>query len=128
MNIERILDEENRYSGRGLVFRIDGALDALESGRFLKDIQQVLDETGAMGLVLLCDTMPYLTSSGLRAIMALGKRLRQKGGNIVVCGLAGLAKDVFTTSGFAELFPVAETIEEAHSLMETCLSAAAPAQ
>ncbi len=129
VNIARDLNEEGSFPdscrGRILVFRLEGALDALESERFFKEVQQALDENDALGLLLLCEAMPYLTSSGLRSIMSLGKGLRQKGGQIVVCGLAGLSKEIFETAGFAQIFPVTETVQEAHAPLEKLFAGAA---
>lgn len=55
----------------------------------------------------------YISSAGLRSLLVLGKRIKAKGGTLLLVGLQGMVKEVFDISGFAALFPVHASHEEA---------------
>jgi len=65
-------------------------------------------QAGTRKLVLDLSGLDYISSAGLRAILATAKRLQTAGGAIAVCGLSGVVREVFTISGFDALLPVAE--------------------
>ncbi|MDD6088912.1 MAG: STAS domain-containing protein [Desulfovibrionaceae bacterium] len=93
-------------------FAIEGALDTLEAPRFIEILTQaVTSET--KGLIVDCTEMPYLTSTGLRAFMIIGKAVMANGGKLIPCGLDGLALEIFCSSGFSQVFPPADTVSDA---------------
>ena len=65
-------------------------------------------QAGTRKLVLDLSALDYISSAGLRAILATAKRLQAAGGTLAVCGLTGVVREVFTISGFDALLPVAE--------------------
>lgn len=113
MNLERARDDEATFSAGVLVYHIDGALDGLEAAHFLDLVTADMEAEQPRDIVLVCDDMPYLTSSGLRSIMTIGKKLMAHGGRLVLAGLAGLAEQIVATSGFSTIFPVVADLVEA---------------
>ncbi len=101
-------------------FRIIGALDTLQAPVFIETIKAEITEN-TKALLLDCEEMPYLTSTGLRAIMILGQATKAINAPMIICGLSGLAHEIFTTSGFATIFPPAENIEEARARLNNSL-------
>lgn len=94
---------------------VSGALDRLETQTFIDTLKQVISPS-TRGLILDCTAMPYMSSAGLRAILIVGKTLMAQNARFVLCGLSGLALEIYTVSGFAEIFtPVAEA-DEARAL------------
>lgn len=113
MKLTRAKKDEEAFSAKVLVYRVDGALDGLEATNFLSSVTSDMDAEEPNHIVLVCDDMPYLTSSGLRSIMTIGKRLMGKGGRLVLAGLCGLAEQIVATSGFSTIFPVVADLLEA---------------
>ena len=67
------------------------------------DRNMVLDFTG----------LQYISSAGLSSVLSAGKQIDRQGGRLILCGMPGKVKQIFTFSGFDSLFPVFETREAA---------------
>lgn len=91
--------------------RIIGHLDTLEAPLLLEKVTPIAET--ATVLILDCSEMPYLTSTGLRALMRLGKAVLAHQGKMIICGLDGLAKTIYTSAGFSQMFPPLDSIEDA---------------
>ena len=61
---------------------------------------------GAQRIVVDFSDVPYITSAGLRVLLATAKQLRAKGGELRVCALNEAVQEVFEISGFNTLLPV----------------------
>lgn len=96
--------------------KLIGHLDTLEAPALLEQVRPVVENVS--GLILDCSEMSYLTSTGLRALMNIGKAMLAKQGKMVVCGLDGLAKTIYLSAGFAQIFPPAETVEDAREALQ----------
>lgn len=96
--------------------RIIGHVNTLESPVVLEKILPIAESVSA--LILDCSAMPYITSSGLRALMRIGKTMLAKQGRMSICNLDGLAKTIYLSTGFARVFPPADTIEEAREAVK----------
>ncbi len=93
-------------------FQVMGALNTLESKYFIDTLQAAItDQTKAM--IIDCTEMPYLTSTGLRAIMIVGQKMKAAQAEFIICGLQGLALEIYTTSGFASVFVPEADLEKA---------------
>ena len=55
----------------------------------------------------------YISSAGLRVVLLLAKRLKQKVGHLVLCSLQPHVLEVFDISGFLAILDVADTREAA---------------
>lgn len=100
-------------------FTLDGALDTLEAEKFQTTVLSSLQQSGNHGVILDCTLMPYLTSTGLRSFMTIGKAARANGGDMVLVGLSGLAREIFTASGFSKIFPMADCVEDARQRLQS---------
>ncbi|MCR5258820.1 MAG: STAS domain-containing protein [Desulfovibrio sp.] len=98
-------------------FTVDGAIDTLEAPKFQETVLAGIAAVQAKDVVIECTAMPYLTSTGLRAFMTIGKTMKAAGGRMVPCGLSGLALEIYTSSGFAQVFPPAETLDDARRML-----------
>jgi len=54
----------------------------------------------------------YISSSGLRVLLKLLKKLRSEDGNLVLAGLNNILQDVFEISGFSKFFDIYPSTEE----------------
>ena len=61
---------------------------------------------GAQRIVVDFSDVPYISSAGLRVLLATAKQLRARGGELRVCALNEAVQEVFEISGFNTLLPV----------------------
>ncbi len=81
---------------------IEGKLDRTSSPDFENDMnRQIGDDTKYIEL----DLSPciYVSSAGLRAILALEKKMAKSGGKLVIRNVPELVMEVFTETGLDEI-------------------------
>ena len=61
---------------------------------------------GAKALVLDFAALDYISSAGLRMVLVLAKRLKQDGGQLVLCAMQPHVREVFDISGFLAILNV----------------------
>jgi len=98
--------------GRLVVLALDGYLDAYTSPLFEKALQSEL-ETGNVQLVADCSGLTYISSAGLGVFMGFIEQIREKGGDIKICGLAPRVRQVFELLGFPALYDIHADLPEA---------------
>ena len=103
---------DSKKVGTVLVATVAGRLDALTAPEFDAWFSERA-QAGENRLVLDLAGLDYISSAGLRSLLAAAKRVRQASGSIVLCGLSGTVAEVFGISGFFSIFTVAATAEEA---------------
>lgn len=102
--------QENK--GDYLVVHASGRMDATTAGEFeaqcdawvAADEKQVVVEMGGI---------EYISSAGLRSILTSAKKLKAIGGEMRFAGLSGMVADVFKVSGFAAMFKIFASLEQA---------------
>ena len=55
----------------------------------------------------------YMSAAGVRLLASILHRAEEQQARVVLCAFSGAAADCLTVSGFAELFDIAATVEEA---------------
>jgi len=81
-----------------------------------KEVETFLQENIASGKKkILCDFSgtEYISSAGLRVLLAAAKALKKEEGTIALCSLGGPVREVFETAGFIPLFPIYGNEKEA---------------
>lgn len=74
---------------------------AAENKRFVLDLQG----------------LDYISSAGLRSLLAAAKQMKARNGVLLLCGLGGTVEEVFRMSGFLTIFQSFSTVEEALGAM-----------
>ena len=95
-----------------IVIYVDGDLTTASSPEVEAEIIEILEGT-ATNVVINVEKVNFIASTGLRIILALGKRLNSDGMKLIVCSMNASTKSVFEMSGFNKLFPIFETEEKA---------------
>ena len=98
--------------GEVKVLRIEGKLDTKTS----PDAQAMLTdliESGATKIVVNFEKLAYISSAGLRVLLAAAKQLKGNSGELRVCGLNDVVQEVFEISGFNTILAVTGTEPEA---------------
>lgn len=60
-------------------------------------------------LLLDFSALDYISSAGLRLVLVVAKRLKQDGGQLVLCGMQSHIREVFDISGFLAILNVTDT-------------------
>lgn len=96
----------------GLVVSVKGRIDAVTAPDFEKSLSERIS-SGESNMVVNLSELEYISSAGLRSILAIAKVLKAKGGKMVFACLKGTVKDVFKISGFGSIFQIYDSEEEA---------------
>jgi len=96
----------------GTLMQVMGRMDAVSAPAFEKDFLQVLDG-GEKKVVVDLAGLDYISSAGLRSILASAKKAKGAGCTMQFCGLSGMVEEVFKVSGLGTMFTVSATAEEA---------------
>lgn len=96
----------------GLIVSAKGRIDAVTAPDFEKILSEKI-AAGESNLIVNLSELEYISSAGLRSILAIAKVLKAKGGKMIFACLKGTVKDVFKISGFGSIFQIYETEEEA---------------
>ncbi len=101
-----------KIKGKVLVLKPEGRLDSNTINAAETEMFGFL-ETGETRVVLDLSNLDYISSSGLRLVLMMGKRLGFKGGKLALCGLKPHIREVFEISGFISILTVVDTRAEA---------------
>ena len=94
------------------VVSVKGRLDAGTSGS-LEEALNSLVEAGEGKVLVDCRELDYISSAGLRVLLAGAKQFKKLDGSIALSALNPNVKQVFEISGFTSIFPIYATREEA---------------
>lgn len=93
-------------NGNGVVTAyLAGRLDTAASQEVAPQID-TLCEAADGTIVLDCQELSYISSSGLRLFLSLRKAAAEKGGNVIVRSISDNIRTVFMMTGFLNLFEI----------------------
>jgi anti-anti-sigma factor len=95
-----------------VILSVKGRMDAVTSPQFDKAFLDLVAQ-GNRSFLLNMDSLEYISSAGLRSILAAAKQLKEKQGTILFAGLHGPVEEVFKISGFYSIFQVFGSEEDA---------------
>lgn len=82
---------------------LTGRLDTVASIQFATDMKPLLDNADKT-IVLNCERLEFISSSGLRLFLTLRKATLAAGGKVIIECMTADVKQVFTITGFLSLF------------------------
>jgi anti-sigma B factor antagonist len=94
------------------IISLTGSLDTNTSKEAEDQINKLLEE-GSIKLLIDLTDLDYVSSSGLRILLSISKKLKSLRGEMRICGLNETVNEVFEISGFTMIFKIIKTIEEA---------------
>jgi anti-sigma B factor antagonist len=103
---------ENKSSGDVKIVLPTGRLDASSSDELKVNIEGQIGE-GCRKIVVNFDRVEYISSSGLRVMLASLKQLRKTGGDLKLASLKPYVRETFEIAGFTQLFEIYDREEEA---------------
>ncbi len=105
--MEMVETQKNEYK----VIEFSGNLDTATSPDVEKRVNECI-ESGDLKFVFNFENTKYMSSSGLRVLLATAKKLRGKG-ELKISNLNSVIEEVFDVSGFSSILNVYTTEEEA---------------
>jgi anti-anti-sigma factor len=106
------MDLNTRKEQDVAVIAVRGRVDAVTAPQFEKHLSGLI-EAGELLLLIDLSDLEYISSAGLRTILATAKRLKAIQGELLFVGLHGPVEEVFKISGFHTIFKVYETTTDA---------------
>lgn len=106
------LNIERTRVGDKVVLRLDGRMDAENASQFEQQCQSCIAE-GFTKLVIDLGDLKYVSSLGLRSFVVVAKKLREKGGDLSLCRLTGLVRQVFEITRLDQVLPPHDSVESA---------------
>lgn len=110
--VEGVVKVKEERKGDVLVLRFLGRLDALSTPQTEKRVVQLID-AGASKILMDFAGVDYISSAGMRMLLAVTKKLKVLSGHLVLCSITMNVMDVFKMSGFDHVLELAATEEDA---------------
>ena len=94
------------------VVRFEGKLDSNTTPEAEAALNEAVEQ-GASKILIDFEDLDFVSSAGLRILLATAKKLGTQGGALRVCSLNETVRDIFDISGFSTLLRVFENEQEA---------------
>ncbi len=105
--------ETKNYPDATTVLTLIVQVDATTSKEIEAALQKLVDD-GARNIICNCSQTKYISSAGLRVLLAYSKLLKKSGGRLgIICPKASYAYEVLETAGFSGIIPVFENEADA---------------
>lgn len=107
-NMEIATQIKEKYT---IVF-IDGRLDTTNYQDLEKELQLLVGEN-INNLIINCEKLNYVSSSGLRVFLMFLKKIKAMNGKFLICNMQDSIKEIFQISGFTSIFDIYESLDKA---------------
>jgi anti-anti-sigma factor len=87
-------------------------MEAENAVQFERQCESCISD-GFTSLVVDLGDLAYVSSMGLRSFVAVAKKLKDKGGELRICHLTGLVRQVFEITRLNHIFPPHDSVESA---------------
>lgn len=94
--------------GASLVCSLRGRLDTPSSQGVMDAIQPLLEQADRE-IIVDCQELTYISSSGLRILLTLRKETARRGGRLIIRDISEAIRQVFLMTGFYNLFEIHES-------------------
>jgi len=94
------------------VLKAAGRLDASTVNVLEHALNRSLAKSARVMVIELAE-VNYISSSGLRVLLTARRKIRELGGDLVLCALSQNVRDVFDMVGFTALFIVTGSLDQA---------------
>lgn len=90
----------------------ENRVDGTNARDFQVGLEAAIEETDS-AVIFDAETLTYISSAGLRAILLVVKSINRRGGKFAVCSLSDPIREIFSISGFDNIIPIEATRDEA---------------
>lgn len=92
-------------SNQNVIITLKGRLDTMTATQ-LDDEAKSIDFDGVETVTLNLKDLEYISSSGLRVILALYKNLKSKGGNLKIVNVSNTIMELFSMTGMSDYLDI----------------------
>jgi len=85
----------------------DGRLDTVAAQQITETVEPLLQNAGRT-IILDCEKMPFISSSGLRIFLKIRKEVEAKGGNMQLRKVCPEVRQVFKMTKLEDVFDIIE--------------------
>lgn len=103
---------KNLSEGDIQILVFEGRMDLASSMKTESRLNELLGE-GASKIIMDFEKLEYLSSSGLRVIIALEKKMKERGGLLVLSNMSETVENLFNITRLYDLFKIRKTLNEA---------------
>ena len=101
-----------RKEGNVSIISLSGRLDAYSANDLEEKLTAMID-AAQIRMIVSLENLEYISSSGLRVLLAALKKVRKQQGDVRLSCLKPYIKEVFDIAGFTQLFNIFDTDESA---------------
>ena len=83
---------------------LEGRLDTVTAPELERELRDAIDD--AAELVLDMEKLDYISSAGLRVLLAAQKAMTGKDGKMKLTGVGDIIMEIFDTTGFSEILTI----------------------
>ncbi len=94
------------------VLAFEGRLDTQTSPDAQQRLTRLIEE-GETKILVNLEKLDYISSAGLRVLLVVAKQLKTTDGELRICSLNEVVKEVFDISGFDMILPISASESEA---------------
>ncbi len=94
------------------VLAFEGRLDTQTSPDAQQQLTRLIEE-GETKILVNLEKLDYISSAGLRVLLVVAKQLKTTDGELRICSLNEVIKEVFDISGFDMILPISASESEA---------------
>lgn len=94
------------------VLAFEGRLDSQTSPDAQQQLTRLIEE-GETKILVNLEKLDYISSAGLRVLLVVAKQLKTTDGELRICSLNEVVKEVFDISGFDRILPISASEPEA---------------
>ncbi|MBF0224437.1 MAG: STAS domain-containing protein [Desulfobacterales bacterium] len=101
-----------RKEGKAVIVTVNGKVDASTASAFEKSLDEAMGKDEKK-IIADLTSLEYISSAGLRVILATAKKLKARQGDIYLAGVLGNVKEVLDMSGFSSIFKIFDNVNSA---------------
>lgn len=105
--------ETKKVDDKTAICYLAGRLDVSLASEIEERLNAFLDKEGVLFLLLNLEKVEYMSSSGFRVAIAVLRKLKSKGGTLVLCSLQPPVRRLFDIIELSSLFEIFDTEKEA---------------
>jgi anti-anti-sigma factor len=94
------------------IVHLEGKLDVNLSIEIEAEFEKLID-SGVKKMVLDLRKVEYLSSSGLRIFISAMRKLKERGGKLVLCNITPMVKKIFKIVELEDLFEIYDSTDKA---------------
>ena len=97
---------KTNYDNNTLTLYLEGRIDSNNASAVEGEVLAAVDNAPGASVVLDADNLEYISSAGLRVLLAMQKAMNAKQGQMRVTGANEVVMEVFEVTGFCDILNI----------------------